>query len=107
MLFLQFRCLEKCTTAGTEYYGLIFAKQCSCGDDKPLDQYKKSESHCNEDCPGDQSAKCGGTKTDGTFDNRVNIYQIGAAAATTTTPAPSSFTTAGNQTLKTVHMGII
>ena len=81
-----FRCFDHCSTRGDDYYGLIWEKQCSCGNNKPDDKYKKAESHCGTVCPGDSSAKCGG----GSGTNRVNIYQIGGATTTTTVVTTSS-----------------
>ena len=90
--WILFRCLEHCTTEGTDYFGLIFGDQCSCGSSKPPTKYKKVESYCDKDCPGDPSSKCGGSG------NRINLYEIGSAAATTT--ATSIATTITPSTVK-------
>ena len=69
------------------YFGLIFGEQCSCGNDKPPEKYKKEETHCKRRCPGDNNYKCGGSG------NRMNIYQIGSTPTITTTTTTTSTTT--------------
>ena len=81
------RCFDHCSSNGKDFYGLVYGDQCQCGNTKPNSSYKKAESYCGTTCPGDSSAKCGGS------DNRSNIYQIATTPTTTTTTQTSSTTT--------------
>ena len=64
------RCEEHCSYYGYVYFGLELRMVCSCGNDPPPEEYKKADLYCDLTCPGDPSAKCGGSN------HKSNVYEL-------------------------------
>ena len=66
---IRLRCRKHCAAFNHTYYALIWGDQCCCGNDPPKEEFKKEESHCYKNCPGEPSEMCGGSN------NKVNVYK--------------------------------
>jgi len=61
------RCEARCKTAGFQYYGVEYGRECYCGNSLDISAGKAPEGDCNMPCAGSSTEKCGGPY-------RLNLY---------------------------------
>jgi hypothetical protein len=74
-------CTAYCRGKGFVYAGLENGQDCYCNNDGPSNgSTKVDETNCNSACKGNQFQTCGGS-------NKLNVFKVAAATATTTSVA--------------------
>ena len=60
-------CMKTCQKQGYAFSGIVYAKYCYCGNEKPSEALLVPKEECQMECPGDASEFCGG-------DWRASVY---------------------------------
>ncbi|XP_015918377.2 xylosyltransferase oxt isoform X1 [Parasteatoda tepidariorum] len=75
-------CIDLCLQSGYQYAGVQYAKECFCGKEKPLSEFKISEEFCKMECPQSPLEKCGGYFT-------MNVFHTGLPTMVKLDPKPA------------------
>ncbi|KAH6893527.1 hypothetical protein B0T10DRAFT_592516 [Thelonectria olida] len=92
-------CSAYCRGKGFAYMGVENGQDCYCNNNGPENgSTKVEETKCNVICKGNQFQNCGGS-------NKLNVFKVGDAAATSTVPAAqknAKATTTAKKTTSTI-----
>ncbi|GFQ80628.1 xylosyltransferase oxt [Trichonephila clavata] len=76
------RCIDICLQSGYQYAGVQYSKECFCGKEKPLEDFRLNDELCNMPCPQSPVEKCGGYFS-------MNVYHTGLPKMVKLDPKPS------------------
>ena len=98
----RWECEKHCFFINKLNYAAMTMRNCSCGSEEPIEEWKEDDDKCNEACPGDTTAetKCGGV-------SKVSVWRRGSSSSsstgetTSTVAGPTSSTTSTSTTTTT------